>query len=144
MGPSTGVPQAATFARVVTDLPRQYHSKGTRLVEFFDAHPGRFSATAKGEMAIDGKPIPNSNFNDLVRHLFIHRKQAPVGLDHFAAALRDLNVPRTIISNQKVIDILNQGELFHSPTGSPTITQTGKGSRFPPGKRPRILYLYKQ
>jgi len=144
MGPSTGVPQSATFARVVTNLPKQYRSKGTQLVEFFDEHPGRFSATSTGEMAIDGKPIPNSNFNDLIRHLYIGHQQTPVGLEHFVSALRELNVPRTSISNRKVIDILNQGELFHSPTGSPTITQKGKGRGFPPGKRPRILYLYKQ
>jgi len=116
-------------------------NKGNQLVDFLDEHPGVFSTTPKGELTIRGNPIPGSNFSDLFHHLFVHRKQTPPGLEHFVAALRDLNVPRSSLSNRKVIELLDQDEFHDASNVSSSVSQLGKG--IPPGKRPRILYLYK-
>jgi len=139
MGPSAQ--PASAFARAVTKLPKTMQSKGNQLVEFLDEHEGIITATPKGELAIRGESIPGTNFSDLFRHLFIHRKQTPPGLEHFVSALRELNVPRSTLSNRKVIDLLDPEEFHDASNLSTSETQTGKG--IPPGKRPRILYLYK-
>jgi len=147
MGPSSSV-TVSPFAKVLASLPKTFHKKATDLAEFFDEHKGHFASNAQGELVIDGQAIAKSNFKDLIRHLYIEKRQVPHGLNEFVASLKALNVPRTSLSNKKIIEILdNDPDVFYdSPLGT---MQTGSGRlnhnrTKPPGKRPRILFLYKR
>jgi hypothetical protein len=141
-GPSAAAGSTARFAAMVTALPQQYHKKGNEMLEFFDQHGDVFAMGPRGDLVIAGQSIPNSNFKDLFRYLYVNSHTKPIGLDSFVNALGDRNVPRSSLSNRNVIKSLAT-EVFHSPTATPSPSQDGHGRSRPPGKRPRILSLYK-
>ena len=153
LGPSSSsIVSVAPYAKAIKELPTGFQKKAGQLMGFIDEHPAHFAANSKGEMTIQGRAIPHSNFTDLLRQLYIERKQHPIGLNEFLTELSALNVPRTYLSNKKVVKFINKG-YYESPKsadvedqfGTPTSTvkQTGSVLRKPPGKRRRILYLYK-
>lgn len=142
MGSSTSVVDTgAPYSSVMMALPNQYQRKAAKLADFFAAHGGHFGRNSSGQMTIQGKAIPNSNYHDLIRQLYIHRTNMPVGFDTFVGELKKLNVPHHSISNSKAIQLLKPVDVFATPPQ--VAAQTGEGSHKPPGKRPRILYLYK-
>ena len=139
-GPSTAVRAAAPFAAMVAALPKSFQKKGTEMVGFFDQNKDKFGIGPAGELAIDGHVIPHSNFQDLYRYLYSTKKEPPAGFDLFADALRDRNVSHSSISNRNALGHLDP---FASPAAPPNLGQSGSGRARPPGKRPRILTLYK-
>ncbi len=68
-GPSSAFRTEVPFTEMVATLPKGYRKKGTELLGFFDEHKDRFQWGQRGELVVDGKIIPNSNFKDLFRYL---------------------------------------------------------------------------
>jgi hypothetical protein len=125
---------------MVTALPRAFQKKATEMIGFFDQNKDKFGIGPGEELTIDGHAIPHSNFKDLFRYLYSTKKDPPAGFDSFADALRDRNVSLSSISNRNALGHLDP---FVSPTSAPKPGQSGSGRARPPGKRPRILSLYK-
>ena len=139
-------PVVSPFAAV--KVPKTFQGNAAEMIEFLDEHPGMFTISHKGEMIIDGQPIPNSNYKDIFYHLFVQKKSDTKGVNQFLDALRELNVPKKIITNRFAKRYIEEGE---GPSSS-IVKQEGSGMKIaprkrtprnrPPGKRPRILYLY--
>ena len=127
------------------------------------------SKNSKNEMVLAGKAIPDSNFDNLVRILYVkNSKYNLTGLESFAQTSNKARLPSSLLSNSEFSPLLKAVSAT-APT-SPTIlgkatlathkgktrdenlsaeegdaeSQSGKGKPHPPpGKRPRILKLYR-
>ena len=148
-------------------VPRQYARKFHEFRIFLKNNPHLLRLNALGEAVIEGKTIANSSAADLIRTLFINNeKQNTTGENRLAIALLKNEFQPEMISNSRFLNILSAPNF--SPHTSPPSTpntksssvsiaikpkQAGKGFPkrkrggkplpHPPGKRPRILYLYR-
>ena len=124
---------------------------------------------SKNEMVLAGKVILDSNFDNLVRNLYVRNsKYNLTGLESFAQTLNKARLPSSILSNSEFSPLLKavSATAPSSPTfpGKRTLSshkgktgdvnlsseegdaesQSGHGKPHPPpGKRPRILKLYR-
>ncbi len=97
------------------------------------------------EIVVRDRPIPGSNIHDLLSDLFTTAKSRlarprPNGFTSFVAALHDLNIPHTLISNPKYIK-----ELTGSSSSSSHSLSINKARKSLQRKIPasaRILKLY--
>ena len=85
---------------IVEYVPKAYKSKAQRLLKRLKTHPN-LSWNQRGEITWDGRVIPKTNLVDLVNDVLRKRKlfSPATGWETFAAALRDVNVPREIVGN---------------------------------------------
>ena len=131
-------------------LPQQFAQKFDRLKNFLNAKPDLVNKNALNELILDGKRIPNSNFDDLMRNMYVRKDTYNLsGHPELMSVLKREKLPKSYISNHSVVE--HMGTLTPSPkrkslqsTSSVKVedpVQKGKG--FPPGKRPRILLLYR-
>ena len=134
-------------------LPQQYHAKFDRLKDFLNAHPKIASKNALNEMILDGNRIPNSNFDDLIRNLYVPKDTYNLtGMSDFISTLKREKLPKDDISSKAAINHLNasftsQGTMKAESTPVKDSKHKGKDSKqsgkgVPPGKRPRVLFLY--
>ena len=81
-------------------VPKAYKSKAQRLLRRLKTHPN-FSWNQRGEITWDGQVVPKTNLVDLVNDVLRKRKlfSPATGWETFAAALRDVNVPRELVGN---------------------------------------------
>ena len=140
-------------------LPQQFAQKFDRLKNFLNAKPNLISNNALKEVILDGKRIPNSNFHDLIRNMYVRNEAYNLTGNHeLLSLLKREKLPKSYLSNHAVIENLGtpppsptaKKEVKHAPLSSSSSSsynsadngnQTGKGA--PPGKRPRILLLYR-
>ena len=57
----------------------------------------------RGEMVIKGENLPGTNFEDIIHYLVRNRSTvlAPKGFDEITPYIRDLNVPKSLVTNLK-------------------------------------------
>jgi len=148
-------------------VPDKFSRKFHELRVFLKNNPHILRQNMLGEAVVDGKTIANSNAADLIRNVFIkNEKQKTIGANRFATSLMMEYFSPEMASNSEFISMLNNPQ--QSPRTSPsssssTKTSTasfsinskqggkgfpkrkrgGKPLPHPPGKRPRILYLYR-
>ena len=145
-GTSTGVGPAAPSMYESVQLPSQYDAKFGKLKEFLNAVPKLIGKNAYNELILEGKRIPNSNFDDLMRNLYVPRESYNLtGVNELVSTLKRLNLPHNYLSNKDLAEQLAPPSSAQPPpkvSGSVEApVQKGKG--YPPGKRPRILLLYR-
>ena len=134
-------------------LPAIYSKKFELFKKFLADHPNDFTSNSKKELVIDGAPLPNSYAPDLFRSLYLRSTKANLlGHANLITKLHQLNADPDMFSNKKVLNFLSylgkkppahssskaqKGTVFSSKP------QKGSGFSFPPGKRPRILHVYR-
>ena len=150
-------------------ITNTYRNKFEKISDEIRKQPHKINVAHTGEIILNGKVIPNSSFNNLIRGLFIRNKDSNnQGDEAFIKFLNDINISPELISHRVPKNI------YHSLL-TPNITGTdppeeyssffeegkeqeeehvGNGKRSksknyslkihpPPGKRPRILWLYR-
>ena len=133
-------------------LPSQYHNKITELINIIKLNPNVIRAADTGELVINNNLIPHSKFNDAIRELYQHSlAHTTLGIGLLLSALKSLNVPPVLISNSLrrgeytnlIHSFQNPINMIHSPKA---LNQKGFGhsKSHPPGKRPRILVVFKK
>ena len=150
-------------------ITKTYKAKFENVSKEIAKHPHKINLASTGEIILNGKLIPNSSFNDLIRGLFIRNKGSNVhGEDAFVNVLNEIHISPGLISHKIPKNILNslrnpETKGAESPDEYASVgedspeqeeAQEGEGKRAkskkhslkihpPPGKRPRILWLYR-
>ena len=125
-------------------VPANYHRKLSHLLDHVSQHPNILSWNNQGELVLYGNPVAHTNIGDLVRSLYITVRDEIPGRKEFLLALSDTQIPHDLLSSKHSISLLS--ELVPAPVSS---SQSGFGKKRPhkalrpPGKRPRILRLYR-
>ena len=119
------------------NLPAQYQKKFELFQTFLNLHKNEIHANAGGEIVIDGIVIPNTSFTDLLRSFYIRSNSMNfIGLPNLLAKLKALKVDPEYFSNK---DAKNALKILQKSS------QSGRGNSFlpPPGKKPRILRVFR-
>ena len=129
---------------VDANIPNQYINKYKKLISHLGNNSGILTSNANKELVVNGSAIPNSNLPDLLRSLYLRNKnQNLIGEDAFYQALNALSVPQNFISHPDAHSALNRLSKVNKKEGQ---LGQGLGQRSfkpPPGKRPRVLHLYR-
>ena len=123
-------------------IPAQYHNKLTELLNIINHSPNIIRAANSGELIINDTLIPHSKYCDAIRELYQHSAtNSTIGIALLLNALKSLNVSANLITLVQAIH--NPLNLINTPK---TLKQKGTGtiSHQPPGKRPRVLLLFKK
>lgn len=151
---TTARPTSLTVKEI--GLPSQYERKLGEFSEFLNKHQNHIHGNSKDELVLDGKIIPNTSFSNLVHSMYIRNQNLNLnGFPDFISKLASLNTNPTIFSNGISISALNA----HSKTKESIQTRNsntnlkGKGLKrktypissflIPPGKKPRILHMFR-
>ena len=96
------------------NLANRHINSFNELKKYVDGNPGLISKNKKGELVLEGKTIPNSNFDDLVRNLYYSaRSQNLTGRPQFLSTLKSISVPLKLIKSkdvQKTYSTIQQGK----------------------------------
>ena len=149
------VPPISIPALSDLNLPLQYSNKYTCLSEVLKSLNGEISANSKDELVLDGSPIPNSNFHDLIRALYVRNQNMNLnGLTNLYQKFHDINLDPNFVSNKEAISMLQGNSKRQNKTGTSSF-QRGNGIKresvtplflnksIPPGKKPRILRIFR-
>ena len=118
-------------------LPPQYQKKFELFQNFLAQHKRDIHSNAAGELVIDGNIIPNTSLSDLLRSFYVRNGSMNlIGLPNLIAKLKALKVDSELFSNKDAKNSINYLQKF---------SQSGKGNSFahPPGKKPRILRVFR-
>ena len=98
-----------TEDRVVINVPRKYQARAEKLIGHLKDYTG-VSWNAKGEMVVDGKPLPGSNITVLVNDIIRKAKHEvdPVGRKSLVEQLSKTVLPRGLIGNAEISRELSQ------------------------------------
>jgi hypothetical protein len=118
--------------------------KFVQLQEFLAKHPNLIKKNAKDEILINNKRVPDSNFTHLIRHLYHPQEgQNLTGLSHLLHALKSVDMSPELISNKSIRENWSGASRALALPSPPPIPKSQKGTGKPPGKRPRVLRLYR-
>ena len=129
-------------------LASQYHNKLSNLISVIKVFPKVIRAAESGELIINDTLIPHSSYIDAIRELYVHSgNNSSIGIGLLLSALNSLNIPSTLISNSlRKAEYIQLQHAHINPlnfNNSPLKQQRGNGGG-PPGKRPRILLMFKK
>ena len=85
--------------RIIDVIPKRAKGKARALLSLLKDH---IRWNDRGELIIDGAPIPNSHISDLIKYTVVGhfgKKQPPIGSDEFSQLLKIHNIPRALIVN---------------------------------------------
>ena len=104
------------------NLPKMFQNKFGALKNFLEDRPDLVRKNEKNEMVLEGKPIDGSNFDDLIRNLYIKNQRYNLeGNKEFLSTLRKSNMSPSFISNKLVFSIFspeNPSPPHHRSTAS--------------------------
>ena len=132
------------------NISSQFTKKFAELSKFLNENKKHISTNAKKELVLNGKPIPDSHFPDLLRSLYKRNQSMNfTGLAEFESMLRQLNASSSLVSLKDAVTALSKPK---STAGSSQY-MSGKGlshkhkslsfSSCPPGKKPRFLHVFR-
>jgi len=150
-------------------ITNTYRNKFEKISDEIRKQPHKINVASSGEIVLNGKVIQNSSFTDLIRGLYIRKKGTNIhGEEAFVKVLNEINISPDLISHRVPKGMLTS---LLTPTLKGTESpdeyasvgedspeqeeeQEGEGKRSkskkhslkihpPPGKRPRILWLYR-
>ena len=84
---------------IISVIPKQAQKKASALLQLLQDH---LKWNERGEIVVDGEPIPNSHISDLIKYTVVRhfsKKQPPIGSDKYFTVLDKLNIPRSLIVN---------------------------------------------
>ena len=107
-------------------LPQQYAKKFARFQKFLGNNPKLIAKNAQNEMIVGGKVLTGSNFDDLIRNLYVPNKKYNItGSVQLTSALAKAALSPTIVSNRDIKMGLatskeeSSDSTFHTPRGEP-------------------------
>jgi hypothetical protein len=138
------------------------HAEANKMKKILKKIKGRgdiIKFNQKGELVFKKQVIEGSNFSDLFKCLYVpdHKPKSPTGLAALMSGLAELDVKPKDVSASQASQLLTKAVSGVSPVASHTRKPKSKSkaspstppkhvgfgiSRFPPGKRHRILELY--
>ena len=87
-------------ADVLLGLPKRLHNRAKALLHYISVK-GNISWDKNGEISVKGKSIDGSHITDLLKHALLNIPTfAPVGSTEFYDALRESNIPSSLISRR--------------------------------------------
>jgi len=156
---------------VLKGVPANRQIKASNLLKMIQEHPDIISINNKNEIVLHGKTLRGSNYIDLFQSLYTHHvaQDSPAGNyghTQFLKALNAINVPGGLISSNtqynKLVELKKhtptRPEDFSSGNDSPSkfadaqanpaphslkSVKTMGGKGLPPGKRQRMMTLYR-
>ena len=131
------------------DVQHPHKEQYKRFQKFVNAHPGLLDKTKNGEIVIDGRLIPNSNFDHLMKNMYkTNDRLLLTGKENLAIALGKAKISTDLVSDRDFrerIKVVLKSMEKHSPQGGKGFhkrKRAGKPIPPPPGKRPKVLFLY--
>ena len=139
------------IGQLLGTVPKSQKERAQALLNFLESKKADLTYDNMGQLVIKGQPVIGSNYQDLILSLYTYRKTFyPHGLDVFVNALRQLNVPRGIIKNTKLLvskppassstEDDNPLDLFFGTSDHPPPSK--KRTHRPPGSTPQVLSVY--
>lgn len=128
-----------TDAYILNAVPPKNKNAAALLLDFIKRSQS-LDWTARGEMVVDGRLIPNTNIIDLVHDFARSRKRVPAeGAAELASVLQKQNVPRECVGNEARWRMIEQ---LKDKTPTTTPVASGASPRFstpnaPSSKRQR-------
>ena len=111
------------------------------LIDFISKHPSLIRGSRPtGQLVIKNRRVIHSSFENLLDAAMRQPKSNLSGVDKFIEGLKSINTPAHLIPNPHIASQLSQAS--DSISSANPQSQTGQGKSRPPGKRPRILWLY--
>ena len=121
-----------------------YQAKYNAFQEALAQHPRLIQKNANDEILINNRRIPGSNFQHLIRQLYKPSHQHNLtGLPQLVTALKSINLDPEYISNKSIKEAWLGTPILSTATSSTAPAPPQKGQGKPPGKCPRVLYLYR-
>ena len=131
-------------------ISSQFTNKFASLNKFLNENKKNISTNSKKQLVLNGKPIHDSHFPDLLRSLYMRNDSMNfTGLAEFESMLRHLNARHTYVSLNDAVTSLSQQESKHSSSRD----RSGSGlsykhkslsfSSSPHGKKPRFLHVFR-
>lgn len=100
---------------ILDTVPKKFRNKAKNLVRRLRI-AGNVKWDTRGDVAIDGAPIPGANIIDLVNAAMRDRKKSlPIGHRQFAVALERASIPREFIGSKRLKEVLNESRQHSSP-----------------------------
>ena len=121
-------------------IPLTTVKKAKRLMEHLSQNPKIIRANEDGELVIQGKVVPGSNYKSLINSLFSGKKRALnlTGINDFFSAMRLASINPDEFSSRKMREAY-VGEPLMSHRGEFGI-QEGKGGVLSRGKKSKVPY----
>ena len=124
--PAAAVPAAAAAATpklssdsILSSIPQNIKYKARAILQHIEDNDENITWNKKGEVIINQNLIPNSHIIDLIKcMLYRYKNVQPEGLHQFRVALRDSNIPQTLVQNGSGI-IRKQSSQRKPPPGVP-------------------------
>jgi hypothetical protein len=100
--PIAQVPQTKiNEEQVMSSVPKIYRQKAQALLQFLQSDP-EVQWDDRGQLVLSGQVVPKSHIIDLVNDALRHRKShAPRGWDILSRRLRQHNIPKELVGNEK-------------------------------------------
>lgn len=142
---------------ITRGIPAKQVGNSQEILQILAKNPDVVNVDSVGQVVIDGKVIPHSNFVDLMHSLYTQRSSInTAGQSIFLRALAKLNVSKNLVSNRKYLPSsfatpttrakTRKSKLRSNfPTAATSVVQEGHGRkhhRHPPGKRIRLIRVY--
>ena len=123
---------------IVSGLPEKMRNKARsvmrRLVDNADV-----TFDARHNLVLGGKRVEGSNIRDLVSSMYVRRKHLPAHSEEFAKALAGMNLPRSLVAQERFAKIMDTSVTLPPPLvastprkrsasfHTPKVEQKGKG-----------------
>ena len=91
---------------IIAHLPKRNKSKAEALIKVVDQHPV-LTWNERGELVVDGNPVPYSHISDLLHDALNNTKHEAVGCRLFYKHLE--NIPQSLINNPNRKKLLRGG-----------------------------------
>ena len=131
--------------RLLVSVPQAHKKKAMSLLSLLSEN-SLISADSKGQVIISGKRYDGSNFVDLIHGLYSKSKKPTPALTEFGSALYELNIPRSLVVNQHLLQSSPSSSLSIksslTPTSSSKPAQVRAIEHKPPGGDPSVLKVY--
>ncbi|KAJ3667004.1 hypothetical protein Zmor_002415 [Zophobas morio] len=98
--------ESVEFTDILSTIPKQSKTKASTLLQ--KLKDAGVTWDSRGVVNTGSKHISGSNIIDLINDIVRNTKTEPIGWPEFADVLRDLNIPRILIVNQKRLAYINQ------------------------------------
>ena len=121
------------------------------LKSWISQFPNVIRSNARGELVINKHAVPGSSFAQILETAVSGTKFSAPGFDKFVQGIKKIDQPLPFIKNEPFLELLveRKSEAKSEPVAlsipsKRVKSQKGKGlAAPPPGKRPRLLYLYR-
>lgn len=127
-------------------VPARLRQKAQKVVDQLRTSSDTVSWNDRGELVLDKTNIvAHTNIDDIFRFLYVNTSSVhvPQGIDDFLRAYASLNIPSSLLSSTVAVKRLEKVVAGGLVGRGVRRRRPGPRASGPPGKKSRILYLYK-